>query len=937
MAANFRQDSDSPINLGGQQLPPQMGTIVKWGGVVVGIILLFVVLSFMRGVYTDLLWFEHLGFRGVFVKILVARVLLFVIGAVIIAGVLATSLYFANRLSTGPINLPLPPEVMDVLRKAILWGTVAAVLILSVIFGMAVAQRWEIFLRFANSVPFGQTDPVFGREVSFYVFTLPVYTFLQGWLLGAAIVVLLSTLVLCFVNYSVRGVNFTLTPGLKLQISIIAAVLMLILGWGHWLDRWELLLSRDGAVFGAAYADINARKPALLIMTIIAVASGVLMLVNGYLRGLRLLVGAAALWLVMAVLLVFVWPLLMQRFTVTPNEFVKETLYIARNIEFTLRGFGMDKIFDQIYPAEPTLTAELVEDNIQTIDNIRLWDDRPLSSVYKQIQLIRPYYDFNAADVDRYRIGGEYRQVMLAAREVVSEKLDPQSQTWINMKLRYTHGFGIAMSPVTAFTPEGRPEFYAKDIPSDGVIKLKSTSPGSQPDFEITNPRIYYGEMTSDYVIVNTNTTELDYQAEGAEIKSNQYDGTGGVTLSSYLRRVAYAWQLGEINNLISAEITDVSRILYRREIQERISTVAPFLELDQDPYIVAAEGQLFWIQDAYTTSDRYPYSDPNDQGTNYIRNSVKITVDAFNGTLRFYVWDPSDPLVATYANIFPDLFLRGRSDMPESLRAHVRYPQDLFKIQADKYLKYHMGDPRDFYNLEDLWSIPNEKFGQTGTLQPVEPYYVIMKIPGETGVEFVLLTPMTRNVPPIMAGWLAARNDGERYGELLAFRFPKDRQIDSPEQIEAKIDNDPDISEWFTLRCQEGSLCIRGNLLVIPMASGDQASLLYAEPIYLQAEGVEFPELKRVILATQQKVVMEDSVPEAIEALTGVALLAGRPPAVVEVDPAEAPDEPVPPAGASLLRREIEDLTGALDGLKNNVSRLEAVLERLKELTRGE
>ena len=937
MAENFRQDSDSPIDFSGQQVPPQMGTILKWGGVVVGLILLFVVLSFLRGIYTDLLWFGHLGFRGVFVKILVARLLLFVIGAMIFAVLLATSLYFANRLSTGSINLPLPPEVVDLLRKAILWGSVAAVLILSVIFGTVVAQRWEIFLRFANAVPFGQTDPVFGREMSFYVFTLPVYTFLQGWLLGAAIVVLLGTLVLCFVNYSVRGVNFTLTPGLKLQISIIAAVLMLILGWGHWLDRWELLLSTDGAVFGAAYADINARKPALLIMTIIAAASGVLMLVNGYLRGLRLLVGAAALWLVMAILLGFVWPLLMQRFTVTPNEFVRETPYIARNIEFTLRGFGMDKVFDQIYPAEPTLTAALVEDNLQTIDNIRLWDDGPLSSVYRQIQLIRPYYEFKAADVDRYRIGGEYRQVMLAAREVVPEKLDPQSQTWINMRLRYTHGFGIAMSPVTAFTPEGRPEFYAKDIPSDGVIKLKSTSPGSQPDFEITNPRIYYGEMTTDYVIVNTNTTELDYQAEGAEIRSNNYDGAGGVPLSSYLRRVAYAWQFGEVNTLISAEITDVSRIQYRREIQERISTVAPFLRLDEDPYIVAAEGQLFWIQDAYTTSDRFPYSDPDDQGINYIRNSVKVTVDAFNGTLQFYVWDPSDPLVATYANIFPDLFLYGQSDMPESLRVHVRYPQDLFKIQASKYLKYHMKNPRDFYNLEDLWSIPNEKFGQTGTLQPVEPYYVIMKIPGETREEFVLLTPMTRNVPPIMAGWLAARNDGEQYGELLAFRFPKERQLDSPEQIEAKIDNDPDISEWFTLRCQEGSMCIRGNLLVIPMASGDQAGLLYAEPIYLQAEGVEFPELKRVILATQKKVVMEDSVPEAIAALTGVVLPAGGPPALVEVDATEATDELVPPAGASQFRQEIEDLTGALDGLKDNLSRLEAALERLKELSGGE
>ena len=925
-----QRDSEFTLDFGGA-IPPQLRSRLKWGVVIVGLILLFVLLSLLRSVYTELLWFGELGFRAVYVKILLTRVVLFIIGASIFAVPAGVSLYLANRLSQGPEEIPLPQATRDVLKKLITWGAVGAVVVLSVIFGILAAAQWEVSLRFGSRLSFADTDPVFLKDISFYVFSLPLYEFVRGWLLGAAGVILVATLAMYFVNFSFRGVGLLITPGLKVHVSIIAAMIMVFLGVGHWLSRWDLVLSDQGAAFGAMYTDLHARKLALLLLTIFAFVAALLIFVNAYMRGIRLLVGGVALWVVMSLLLGVVWPNAMQRFTVNPNEFAREQPYIDRNIEFTRKGFGLDNITEELYPVDPSLTAELVSENLQTVGNIRLWDHGPLSSVYRQLQLIRPYYDFKDADVDRYQVGGEYRQVMLAAREIAQEKLDPDAQTWVNTRLRYTHGFGVAMSPVTEFTPEGRPEFFAQDIPSDGVISVQPKSPIDAPETVIDNPRIYYGEKTTDYVIVNTNTDELDYQVEGGELKSIRYNGAGGVPVSSFIRRAAYAWQFADVNIFITGEITGESKIQYRRAIQERISAVTPFLRLDEDPYIVAAEGGLFWIQDMYTVSDRFPYSDPfGENGDfNYIRNSVKATVDAFNGTVVFYVVDPTDPLIQTYSKIFPDLFVPIEL-MPPSLLSHLRYPRDLFGFQADKYIRYHMLDSQDFYNLEDIWSIPEEKVGQSGTLQEMEPYYVIMKLPGETSVEFVLLLPYTRNEPPIMAGWLAARNDGANYGKLVAFNFPKDRQVDSPEQIEAKIDNDPDISEWFTLRCQEGSFCIRGNLLVIPMtdAAGETFSILYAEPVYLQAEGVEFPELKQVILATGEKVVMRGSVLEALEALTGFTEAAAAAP--TDGTPAPPSDATEPP---SLFRAEIDRVTELLDEIKSGMASLEEALQGLKDL----
>ena len=941
MASDSEQNLGSPIDFSGPQMPTRIGPFVKWGAVLVGLILLFVLLSFLRSVYTDLLWYGALGLKSVYVKILVTRIVLFFVGAAFLVAVLSISLYLCHRVSRGPVNLPLPPETLDLLRKLTIWGTVAVVAVIAIIFGAILASRWETFLRLANAVQFGDTEPVFGKDLSFYVFSMPAYSFLQGWLLGVSIVVLIATLARYFVNFSLRGVSIDISPGLKVHVSVIGALLIFVVAWGHWLDRWELVLSGQGAVFGAAYADVHARKLALLILTIIAGASGVLMLVNAYLRGLRLLAGAFALWIVMGIGLGFVWPTLMQQFSVNPNEFAREEPYIRRNIEFTRKGFALNRIEEAFYSAESSVTAELIAQNPRTINNIRLWDHRPLSDVYTQIQLIRPYYDFGRVDVDRYTLDGEYRQVMLAGREVAPEKLEEGAQTWVNEKLFYTHGIGLAMSPVTEFTPEGRPVFFAKDIPADGVIPIRSVGSLDEPEIIVSNPRIYYGENTLDYVIVNTNTDELDYQTEDAGLVRTRYAGDGGVGIGSFIRRLAYAWQFADINIAISGEITGDSMIQYRRQVQERISTVAPFLLLDVDPYIVAAEvdgeGRLYWIQDAYATSNSFPYSDrtvdPLEHSYNYIRNSVKITVDSYDGEMKFYIWDTTDPVIRTYEKIFPSLFV-SQDQMPESLREHVRYPQDFFTRQAEKYIKYHMQDPQDFYNSEDLWAVPNEKLGQTDNLQPVEPYYVIMKLPGEEREEFVQLFPYTPSQRQNLIGWLAARSDGENYGKILAFNFPKDRQVDGPEQVEARIDNDQDISAWFTLRCAQGSICIRGNLLVIPI--GD--SILYAEPVFIQAEGVRFPELKRVILATGEKVVMEDTLGLALTALTGAPASAlGLPAAAGQPITAPPTNGAAPPSITGNVQAEIKTLFEAIDEMRVDFSRLEEVLERLKELTSGE
>jgi uncharacterized membrane protein (UPF0182 family) len=938
MAEEYSRNGDDNDSLTPEVGLRPSGSSFKWGAVIIGLIVLFGIVSFGRGIYTDLLWYESLDLRSIFIKVAVTRITLFAIGAAIAAIVLSASFRVAYLHTKGQVTLPLPGDVSNFVSRIVVWGSIVVALLLSLIFGSVLSAQWELFLRFANAASFGQTDPVYGQDLSFYIFNLPIYSFIQGWVMGLGIVTLIGTIALHFINYTLRGASYEFTGRVIIHLSVIGAALMLTIAAGHWFDRLALVLSEDGAVFGAAYADLSARRPAMLIMTIVAVAAAIMMLANIYFRGLRIVVGSVVLWIVLGLVLTTAWPALIQQFSVTPNEFVREQPYIARNIEFTRQAFALNRIEEQFYPAESEVGADLIRDNLKTVNNIRLWDYRPLSDVYRQIQLIRLYYDFKDADVDRYTIAGEYRQVLLSAREVAPENLEIESQNWVNNTLVYTHGIGIAMSPVTEFTPEGRPEFFAQDIPTDGAIPIGLQDGSTPPDLIVDNPRIYYGENTLNYVIVNSNTDELDYQTAEGDLFRTKYGGIGGVKLSSIFRRLAYAWQFGDFNILISGEIIPESRIQYHRAIQERVAKATPFLVLDRDPYIVAAEGQLFWVQDAYTTSDHYPYSDPIDDPTtgqiNYMRNSVKAVIDAYDGSLNYYIWDETDPIVRTYARIFPELF-KSKDEMPEGLKSHVRYPQDFFSVQAEKYLKYHMQVPENFYNNEDLWAIPNEKFGPESTVQEVEPYYVIMRLPDQQEPdqqeeEFVLLMPYTPSQRQNLVGWLAARSDGENYGKLVAFNFPKDRQIDGPEQVEARIDNDQDISAWFTLRCSEGSTCTRGNLLVIPVGN----SLLYAEPVYIRAEGVNFPELKRVILATGHKVVMEDSLGLALAALTGDDSLA----TMGEPKPARAEDTSVTVTEpGNEFEQQIQVLVDTIENMKLDLDSLGEAIERLKELTGGE
>jgi len=895
---------------------------LKWIIPIVFLVVSFIVLSLLKTIYTDWIWFNSMGFQGVYRKVLVTKILLFIIGFFLTFILIGTTLFFANKNTKGNIRSTITVLLENLINKTVIAGTILVSLVLAIIMGVTVSSKWELFLRFTNAESFGLLDPLYKRDVSFFIFELPAYSFIQGWMLALLVFCLVLTLIMAFVNYSLRGVVFNFENKLfRIQLALITAGIILVISAGLWIDRLELVLNSGGVVFGATYSDVAARQPALFILPIlgiIAAFSILVIMITGRVKVALALIGG---WVLLIVVLTNLFPLAIQKFSVDPNEFVKEEKYILRNMEFTREGFGLNNIEKTFYEAEADIDSQLISENIKTIQNIRLWDYRPLTDVYRQIQLIRPYYDFKEADVDRYTINGDYRQVLLAAREIAPEKLEDSAKTWVNEKLYYTHGIGIAMSPVTEFSGEGRPDFFAKDIPANGEIPISDPNSSGPPDITVTNPRIYYGENTVDYVLVNSNTDELDYQTGAGILAKTNYDGEGGVTLNSLIRKLAYTWQMGDINILISNELNPNTKIQYRRQIQERISEIAPFISLDEDPYIVADQGQLFWVQDAYTTSENMPYSDlvhdDDSMGSyNYIRNSIKIVVDAFNGDVDFYLWDESDPIAVTYSRIFPDMF-KDVVEMPDSLKEHMRFPQDLFSVQASKYIKYHMEEAELFYGNEDLWALPQEKFGQSETLQVVEPYYVIMRLPEEDVEEFVLLMPYTPNDRPNMVGWLAARSDGDNYGKLAAYNFPKDKQVYGPEQVEARIDNDQEISAWFTLRCSEGSTCIRGNLLVIPI--GD--SILYAEPIYIQAEGVSFPELKKVVLATKDNVVMGDSLEDALARLTGFE-------SEIEIETEMKPEELEQSNDVSILDpKKILDLLG---NLKDDIKDLEILLDDL-------
>ena len=835
------------------------------------VLLLFWFLGRAISLYTDWLWFHEVGFSRVFTTILTFELIL----GIVFGGLFALLLYlnvklasrasgYADIVGQSVIELPSPDVVDPLLRRLLL----PAAIVLGLFAASHAAGHWKSFLLFLNWVPFGLEDPVFNRDIGFYVFRLPAITALYNWLNFTLALTFLAT---AFTYFVYRGVLYTpqaisLTNRARTHLLILIAAILLVKAGGYLLDTFELLYSSRGAVFGASYADVNASLPTLRFMALLALIATGLCLMQIYRPGFRyILVGVGSLLLAHVAGLTL-YPSLLQRFRVVPNEIAAERPFIQRNIEFTRRAYGLDRVETVEFPAEEKLTAADLKRNVLTIKNIRLWEHRPLLATLGQLQEIRTYYKFLDVDNDRYQIDGTYRQVMLSARELSHEHLP--SRIWINEHLTYTHGYGVVFGPVNQVTREGLPEFFIKDIP-----------PVSSQPIKITRPEIYYGERANNYVFVKTKAQELDYPSGDQNVYAT-YEGKGGVPVHSFWRKLLYSVSYATLRIALSNDITNESRILYYRQIQERVKKIAPFITFDRDSYLVIAQGgRLFWIIDGYTTSDRYPYSEPAGRMGNYMRNSVKAVVDAYNGTVTFYLSNPDDPIIRAYAKIFPGLF-EPLEAMPEDLRAHIRYPQDLFAVQARMYATYHMQDPQVFYNKEDLFSIPRREFAaedqETGpTLamrreqvveREVDPYYTIMRLPGEQREEFVLLLPFTPNKKDNMRAWLAARSDPPHYGKLIALDFPKAKLVYGPKQIDARIDQDAFISQQLSLWGQRGSQVIRGSLLAIPI----EKSLLYVQPLYLAAEKGSLPELKRVITAFGNQIAMRETLDQSLEELFG-------------------------------------------------------------------
>ncbi len=830
---------------------------------VVGIMaVLFVAVPLGRQVvdlYTDWLWFEELGLSGVFRTILSTKVLLGV-GT----GVLAFLVLYLNVLATRP---GLGPPVLDVdaeenLPQLPSWSVVeplfrrfrlvACLAIAFMLSGQGTAQ-WETFIRFRNAGAFGVADPLFGRDVGFYVFTYP---FLLGAFQFLTLLLTATLAVVAAIYVLSRGIRFGprgLVAGAwaKGHLLGLAAAFLVVKAWGYSLDALGLLFSAGGASFGASYADVSARLPALYVMVGLAGLAAVLCLVQMTRPGLRLALGGIALWIVGGLVGLVAYPNVVQRLRVAPNEIVAERPYIERTIAATNRAYGLDRIESRPFPAEENLTAAVLRKNDTTIKNIRLWEQRPALDSYGQLQEIRSYYKFVDVDNDRYMMDGEPRQLMLSVREISHAHLP--SRIWINEHLVYTHGYGAVVGPVNRVTREGLPEFFVKDIPPVSTA----------PSLKVTQPEVYFGEVANQYVLVKMRAPELNYP-QGDQNVYTTYAGTGGVGIGSLWRRLVFAAKFAEVKMLLSDDFTAESRILYHRQVAERVQKIAPFLRVDRDPYpVITTGGRIVWLVDAYTTTDYIPYSQPTRGVGNYIRNPVKATVDAYDGTVTFYLVEPDEPLAAAYGRAFPDMF-RPFSAMPEELRAHIRYPQDLFGIQARMYAQYHMLDPQVFYNKEDLWTVPVRKVEGRDT--EMEPYYTIMRLPAEKREEFVLLLPFTPVRRDNMIAWLAARSDVPNYGKLVLYEFPKGKLVFGPRQVEARIDQDAFISQQLSLWSQAGSQVIRGSLLAIPI----EESLLYVQPLYLAAERGRLPELKRVIAAYGNRIAMDETLEASLQQLFG-------------------------------------------------------------------
>jgi uncharacterized membrane protein (UPF0182 family) len=887
---------------------------MKRGWLIALVLAVLVLIWWVFSIYPDWLWFGKLNYSSVFWTMLLSKFCFGLANWLLFMLILAVNLYVASRFKPlipvksargeeGDYHAPLG---LSVKSGSLLLGVI--VLVMSLVIASMGSSEWDVVLRFFHQQPFGGKDPIFDRNIAFYVFSLPFYLFLQSDLLTLFVFSVIITVGWDLKNGAIQITNLegiaqaeakqTTAPKIDIDprairhLIFLGGIIVLLLSWGYRLKMFNLLYSTAGAAPGAGYTDVHVNLISYGVMIFVSLAFALVLFISAFRTRKKLVWLSVGIWLGLILLLTNFIPMVVQKTVVKPNELAKESPYINYNIQYTREAYNLNKIKEVSFPAGEKLTAQNIKSNQATINNIRIWDERPLLQTYNQLQSIRLYFEFNDVDVDRYQVNGSYRQVMLSGRELNVNALPPQANTWVNRHLIYTHGYGLIMNPVNRVTSEGLPDLLIKDLPP--VIDF---------DMRIEHPEIYYGEKTDGYVLVKTKTEEFDYP-KGDENVYTHYEGSGGVPINSLTRRILFSLEFLDPQILFTTSLGPESRIMYNRRIDRRVRAIAPFLDYDGDPYLVVSGGRLKWIQDAYTTSNMYPYStrsyDYFNKDLNYIRNSVKVVIDAYNGGVSFYVIDQQDPIVGTYSSIFPGLF-KPFGEMPDDLKKHIRYPKDLFKIQANAYRTYHMKDVQVFYNQEDLWQTPNEIYATKR--QKMEPYYIIIRLPQEKNEEFALMLPFTPSNKDNMIAWLAARCDMPDYGNLIVYKLPKDKLIFGPMQIEARVDQQTSISRELTLWGQRGSSVIRGNLLVIPIDD----NFIYVEPVYLQANqlgtessspgssqttgsrtsrstGAEdstgmsaqavtaLPELKRVIVSFGDHLVMSENLESAIYGVLGEA-----------------------------------------------------------------
>lgn len=839
------------------------------------LVLFFIASIFLPGItsfITDWWWFQEVGFTQLFLTKINLQFITGIAAAAFTAIFLFANFLFATN-TKNPWLVAVPPgligQALTLSDKIIKRLGIIAIVIVTVLIGFGLSFYWTTVAQFLSATPFGTSDPIFNKDIGFYVFTLPFY----GIALGILKTLTVISLIGCGFIYLLRGsiniteilpkiksfkIQKTTDPKSRLHIGLLLGFFLLITAASTYLSQYSLLTDQNGVVSGANFTDTTLMIPLLNISVFVYILAAVMALFYGLSGKLKPLFGSVFISILVGITMAIIPPVF-QKLVVAPNELAKETPFIKHNIRATREAYGLNNIEKKTIAADKPLTAEDIKNNNPTIKNVRLWDREPLLSTFSQIQEIRTYYEFPTVDNDRYLINNELRQIMLSPRELATASLP--NRNWINEHLTFTHGYGIAAGPVNQVTTEGLPVLFVKDLPPKSEVK----------ELEIKQPEIYFGELVNEYVLVKTKSKEFDYP-KGEENVYSMYKGTGGVEMDSPLKKLLFALHFSSLKLLLSSDITNQTRIMYNRNVKERVAKIAPFLTLDHDPYLVVADGKLYWIFDAYTMTSKYPYSQKisfGDNNINYIRNSVKVIADAYNGSITFYQADETDPIIKTYAKIFPGTFKK-LSEMPKSLSVHLRYPEDIFTAQTEVYTTYHMDDPQIFYNKEDQWEVP--QVAQEGEQQstagvpPMTPRHMIMKLPGVEKEEFILMLPFTPRGKDNLSAWIVARNDAELYGKLAVYSFPKDKLVFGPKQIIGRINQDPQVSQQISLWDQRGSQVIQGPLLVIPI----EQSLVYIRPLYLKAESGKIPELKRVIVAYENKIAMEETLEKGLARIFG-------------------------------------------------------------------